>query len=91
MYTADHILPVPSIKDMINEDGELTTPFKLASGKKPSVLHLCVFFFSCVIRKATAHVEKEPLNMRHQAKKGFCGILVGIAQHQKRVSCVRTR
>ena len=37
MYTADHIFPVIPIKDMIDADGDLTTTFKLAIGKKPSV------------------------------------------------------
>ena len=39
--------------------------------------------FPCVVPKATAHVDKKALNMRHQVKKGFCGIFVGIPQHQK--------
>ena len=36
MYTTDHIFPVLPIKDLINEDGNSTTPHKLATGKKPS-------------------------------------------------------
>ena len=39
--------------------------------------------FPFVIRKATAHVGTKELNMRHQAQKGFCGLFVGILQHQK--------
>ena len=57
MYTTDHIFPVLSIKYLINEDGDLTTPHKLATGKKPSVSHLRVLFCPCVVRKSTAHVE----------------------------------
>ena len=30
-----------------------------------------------------AHVETKTLNMRHQMQKGFCGIFVGIPEHQK--------
>ena len=30
-----------------------------------------------------AYIETKTLNMRHQAQKGFCGIFVGIPQHQK--------
>ena len=75
---------------MINENGNPTMPYKLATGTKPSVSHLHVLFFPFVVRKATAHVNKKALNMCHQAQKGFCGIFVGIPQHQKRVSCVRT-
>ena len=40
MYTTDHIFPVLTIKDLINKDGDMTTPFKLATGTKPSVSHL---------------------------------------------------
>ena len=83
MYMTDHILPVLPIKYLINEDGDPTTPCKLATGKKPSVSHLRVIFCPCVVRKSTAHVGKKALNMRHQAQKGFCGIFVGISQHQK--------
>ena len=78
-----HIFLVISIKDLINEDGDPTTPHKLATGTKPSVSHLCVLFCPCVVRKATSHVETKTLNMRHQAQKGFCGIFVGIPEHQK--------
>ena len=83
MYTTDHIFPVLPIKDLINEDGDPTTPYKLATGTKPSVSHLRVLFVPCVVRKATAHVETKTLNMRHQAQKWFRGIFVGIPQHQK--------
>ena len=83
MYTIDHIFPVLPIKDLINKDGNPTTPHKLATGKKPSVSNLRVLFCPCVVRKATAHVETKALNMRHQAQIGFRGIFVGIPQHQK--------
>ena len=83
MYTTDHIFPVLSIKDLINEDGDPTTPHKLATGTKRSVLNLRVLFRPCVLQKATAHVETNTLNMRHQAQKGFRRIFVSIPQHQK--------
>ena len=83
MYTADHIFPVLPIKYLINEDGDPTTPHKLATGTKTSVSHLHVIFCPCVVQKATAHVETKTLNMRHQAQKGFCSIFVGIPEHQK--------
>ena len=83
MYTTDHIFPVLPLKNLINEDGDPTTPHKLATGTKPSVSYLHVLFCPCVVRKATAHVETKTLNMCHQAQKGFCGIFVGIPQHQK--------
>ena len=83
MYTTDHIFPVLPIKDLINEDGDPTTPHKLATGTKTSVSCLRVLFFPCVVRKSTAHVEKKTLNMRHQVQNGFCGISIGIPEHQK--------
>ena len=83
MYTADNILTVLPIKYLTNEDGDATTPHKLATDTKPSVSHLPVLFCPYVVRKATAHVETKTLNMRHQAQKGFRGIFVGIPQHQK--------
>ena len=83
MCMPDHIFPVLTIKDLINEDGYPTNPYKLATGTKPSVSHLRVLFCPCVVRKATAHVETKTLNMCHQAQNGFRGIFVGIPQHQK--------
>ena len=79
----DHIFLVLPFKYLINEDGDPTTPYKLATCTKPSVSHLRILFCTCVVWKATAHVGKQALNMRHQAQKGFCGIFVGIPQHQK--------
>ena len=83
MYTTDHIFLVLPIKYLVNEDGELTTPHKLATGAKPSVSHLRMLFFPCFVQKATAHIETKTLNMRHQAQKWFCGIFVGISEYQK--------
>ena len=83
MYKTDHIFPVLPIKDLINEDGNTTTPYKLSTGKKPSVSHLRVLFCPFVVRKATSHVDTKTLNMCHQAQKGFCGIFVGIPEHKK--------
>ena len=83
MYTTNHIFPVLPIKDLINEDGDTTTPHKLATATKPSVSYLRVLFCPCVVRKATTHVETKTLNMCHQAQKWFCGIFVGIPEHQK--------
>ena len=83
MYTTYHIFSVLPIKYLINEDGDPKMPHKLATGTKPSVSHLRVLFFPCVVRKATAYFGTEALNMRHQSQKGFCGIFVGIPQHKK--------
>ena len=83
MYTEDHIFPVLPIKDLINEDGETTTPYKPSTGMKHSILHSRVISCLRVVKKSTAHVGKKVLNMCHQVQKGFCGIFVGIPQHQK--------
>ena len=81
--TIDQIFPVLPIKHLINGDGDPTTPYKLATGTKPSVSHLRVLFCPCVVRKATSHIGTKALNMRHQAQRGFRGIFVGILQHKK--------
>ena len=62
MYTTDHIFLVLPIRDLINEDGNPTTPHKLATGTKPSVSHLSVLFCPCIVQKATAHVRTKVLN-----------------------------
>ena len=93
MYTTYDISPVLPIKYLINEEGDPITPFKLATGTKPSVLYLRVLLCPCVVRKATAQVGTKALNMCHQAQKCFCGIFLGITQHQKvylvYVTCTR--
>ena len=83
MYTADNIFTVLPIKDLIDEDVDPATQYKIATGTKPSVSHLRVLFFPYVVWKATAHVGKKALNMRHQSRNVFRGIFVGITQHQK--------
>ena len=45
MHTIDHIFLILPIKDLINKDGDPTTPHKLATGTKPSVSHLRVLFY----------------------------------------------
>ena len=77
----------------MNKDGDLTTPFKIATGTKNSVSHLRVLFFTFVLPKATTHVDKKALNMCNQEQKGFRRIFVGIPHYQKgyRVCVPRTR
>ena len=81
IYTTDNIFPVLPIKDLINEDGKPTTPFKIVTGMKPSISYLHVLFSPCIVWKATVHVGTKALNMRHQAKNSFCGIFIDIPQH----------
>ena len=83
MYTADHILPVLPIKELISKDSDPNTPNKLATCMKPSIFHLRILFCPCVVRKSTTHVGTKALDTYYQAQKGFCGIFVGILQHKK--------
>ena len=83
IYKEDHVFTVLIIKDLINNDGNPTTPFKLATGNEPSVSHFRVLFCPCVVRKATSHVGTKELNMRHQVQKYFLGIFLGIKHHKK--------
>ena len=58
MYTPDHIFLVLPIKDLINGDGKPTTPYRIATGMKPSVSHSRVLFCPCVVQKATSPSAK---------------------------------
>ena len=71
MYMEYHILLVLPIKDLINEYGETTVPFKIATGTKPLILHLSVFFCPFVVLKYTSHAGKKALNMHYQTQKVF--------------------
>ena len=83
MYTTDNIFPVLPIKNLVNQYGEPTTPYKLTTGTKPSVSNLCFLFWKCVVQKATAHVNRKMLNIRHKLQEGFQGTFIVITQHQK--------
>ena len=78
----DHIFQMLPINDLINEDGESTTPLKLVTDQKTSISNLGTLFFPCVVRNAISHAHTKAFNMRHQAQKGFQGIFIGIPQHQ---------
>ena len=63
MYITDQIFMVIPIKDLINEDGDPTTPFKLVTSTKPSVSHLRVLLCPGVVRRGTAHIGTKTLNI----------------------------
>ena len=88
MYITDHIFPVLPMKNMMNKDSNLTTTFKLATCTKPSVSHICVLFFLCIVQKATAHMDKNALNMRHQYQKGFGVPLLELQRIKKGILCM---
>ena len=67
MFMIDHIFPVIPMKHLVNQDGEPNKPHKLATGRKPSVSNPPVLFYSCVVQKATTHVDKKALDMHHQS------------------------
>ena len=75
------MFPVLPIKQLVNQDGELTTPHKLENCTKSSVSN--PRFFSCVVLKENAHVDKKALNMRHRSQKVIRDISVGIPKHLK--------
>ena len=91
MYMTDHIFTVLTIKDMINEDGDPTMPYKLATGTKPSVSHLRVLFCPCVVQKATAEFGTKALIIRHQAQKSVSWYLRCYYTESKRIPCVLTQ
>ena len=88
MYTADHIFPVLPIKYLINEDCDPITPYKIATGKKPSVLHLRVLFCPCVVRKPTAHVGKSHYICVTKHKSFFAVYSLEFHNTKKDILCV---
>ena len=87
MYTTDHILLVLTIKDLINEYRKTNISFKIATGTKPPVSHLRVLFCPCVVRKASANVDKKALNMCHQAQKHSVVYSLKIHSIKKDILC----
>ena len=55
IYTAGHIFLVLPIKDLINEYGETTMPFKPEMGK-PLQYHIYLFYFFRVLYKKLLHM-----------------------------------
>ena len=70
MYSTDHIFTALPIKHLVNQYGEPTTPHILETGTKLSVSNPHIFF-SCVVQKATAHIDTKALNMRNQSQTFF--------------------
>ena len=79
----DHILPVLLIKHAVNQDGGPDMPQKLTTGMVISVSKPSVLLCPRVLWKETTNVDTKVLGMRHHSYKDFCGIFVGIPQHQK--------
>ena len=83
MYTKGYVFLVLPIKYLINEYGESTTTFKLATGTRPSVSYSRLFFCPYFVQKSTTHIDRKALNIRHQAQKAFSRIFVEIPEYQK--------
>ena len=66
-----HIYTALTLKHLVKQCGEPTTPNKLATDAKSSVSNLRVLFCPCVVQKATAHVDTKVLNMHHQSQNVF--------------------
>ena len=67
MYTTDHIFPVLPTKYLINDNGDPTTPYKLATGKKPSdrlfsIITLMNSGHTCIFQKRFCAVYFEAKN-----------------------------
>ena len=90
MYMAYHIFLVLPIKDLINKDRNMTTPYKLAMGMKPSIPNLCVLFCPFVVPKATAYVGTKTLNMHLPRAKGFLQYVCWNSRELNRVPCLCT-
>ena len=90
MYMTGHILPVLPIKHLVNYNCEPNKPHKLATDTKASLLNPRVLFCTCVVLKATAHVDTMALKMRHQSQKSFRGIFIGTPKHPKRLPHLHT-
>ena len=59
-------IPCPTNKNLVNQDGEPTTPYKLETGTKTSVSNICALLCPCVVQKETEYVDTKTLNIRHQ-------------------------
>ena len=66
MNTTYRVFTLLTIKHLLNQDGEPTTPHKLETGTKPSLSNPRVLFWPCVVRKENSHVDTKALNMWHQ-------------------------
>ena len=69
-----NIFPVLPIKYLIDKDIDPTTPYKVETGMKNEISHLCLLFCLCAMQKSTAHLGKKALNICHQEQRGFLGI-----------------
>ena len=87
IYTTDHIFLVLPIKYLINKDGDLTTPYKLATGTKPSVSHLRMFIH--VLSGKLLHTLGKGVKYASPSTKGFFRYICWNSIASKRVSCVR--
>ena len=88
IYTVDHIFLVLPIIYLISKDGKPTTPHKLVTGTKPSILHLRVFFVCCM--KSYCICWDKGVKHAPPGAKWFLWYLYCNSTASKRMSCLCT-
>jgi len=73
-----NVLPV---KNLYNSTGEISSPFELFCGKKPTISHLSIFGCPVVAKRAVISIDG--LRATHCTEKGIRGIFIGIPSDQK--------
>ena len=87
MYTTNQIFPVLPIKDLINEDGDLTTPHKIATGTKPSVHIYTCYFVYVLYEKLRRTLRQRRQTCVIKCKKGFAVSSLGFQSIIKDILC----
>ena len=89
MYTVEHIFLVLPIKDLINEDGEPTTPSNLATGTNLQY-RIYMFYFVHVLYKKLLHLLGQRRQTCVTKRKRVFEVSLLEFQGSKRVSCLHT-
>ena len=86
MCTTHHIFLVLPTKHFVNQYGEPTIPHNLETVVKPSVSNIWILFCLYVVKKATAHVNRNALNICHRSQRFFGVSLLGFYKTKKGTS-----
>ncbi len=71
------------LKDLVTDDGIVTTPFALFVGTKPMVSHFRVFGCPCVAKRWTLSVDGKPEDNSKGTQRGIRGMHFGFSPNQK--------
>jgi hypothetical protein len=82
LHACDVINILP-LKDLITDDGTVTTPFELFVGSKPMVSHFRVFRCPCIAKKWTTSVDGKPKDNSKGTQRGIRGMHLGFFPTQK--------